>query len=425
MNDDDLRARLRRAIDSVHRPAPDLLERSVEAVRKRGGRRLVPTLAWVAISLVILAAGALVLAQREWLRSQAPSTTPAPQQPVIYTLTAANRLIAFDSGLHVIWQRDAGPAPSGGNFVAGSLMHLSPDHSVIYVVPLVDLVGGTEIRSFDAATGQPRATVALSHGDARYRALAVDSGGDVYAVGEDATHILVTVVDPDRHAVITTRATRNLPPKSASSGADLPFQAELSPDGRRLYYSFGGTEYSRAGIDWVTINGTTLSPCTAQQPTAACLPGYPRGFSLRTGRLIAVDSTLANLVENTLDGAPLRRLANGVIPGMENVVVDEAGNAILLLGSCASSGGLVRVDLATGEASAVVTPQPAGAEVQGTTCGSRAVLLSDDVLVAAALPTSSANPNGPGSIQLIDTRSGRVVGQVATGADPVDIVVAR
>jgi len=427
--DDALRTRIHAALDGVYQPDPGLLRRAVEAAERR--QRHAPRLrALLAAALAVVAAVLVVvltLVQHQLSNgNHGPVRTPAPAtRHLIYTLDAAGTVAALDpQTLRPVWHAAAGAPPSDSD--PASLLRLSADGRTLWVLPLTDRRGGTTLRSFDAASGAPGASIPLSsQGNAAYHALAIDpSNGDLVAVGQDATRILVTVADPRRGVVLSTVATRTLP-GAAPVSLDLSTEARFSADGSRLYYSYGGGDPDRSGVDWVTVQGATLTPCAPARPGAACIPGSGLGFALVGNDLLTLDNGAPqHLIELTAGGAPVRRLTTGLAAaGVTDPVLSGDGRTAILVGECAGLGGLARVDLAGGAAQALSTPGAAGGLPSAATpCGSRPHLLSDGTLVVARLDTAAANANSPAALQVIDPTTGRILRQTTTLAGIVDVV---
>lgn len=427
--DEAVRARVRDALDSVYRPAPGLVRRCAEAVaRSRRRPRFPPLLGWAALALVAAIAGGLTLVQHQLNRgTQGPVATPPPSPTVrqlLYGLTATNTVVAVDrSTLRVRWQAPAAALPTEG-VRAGSMMALSRDGTILYVLPPASYRGGTTITLLDSSTGRRLPSVALgTPGGAEYHAIAVDPrSGNVFVVGQDAGHILVTVVDPARRLVLATQVTRTLP-TSGSSGDDVPYQASFSPDGTRFYYSYAGTDADRTGIDWADGSGVRLVPCTSRLG-AACIPGPGEGFVASGDRLLFPDSSRPpQLVETTRDGAPLRHSATGLAGTIADVVLDPTAAHALAVATCPDLGGLSSVDVTTGRLRAIVTPAPTGGLPDNqTVCGERTVGLGYGALAVSRLTSFRASPQSPGEIDVVDVASGRITLTLALHAEVADLL---
>jgi hypothetical protein len=424
IDDDLLRSRIHAALDGVHQPDPGLLRRSVEAIERR--RRRAPQLR--ALVVAALAAGAalaivvLTLVQHQLSGGNGSVRTPAPaSHRLVYTLDAAGTVTAYDERtLRPVWRASVGAPPSASDPAA--LLRLSADGRTLWVLPLSDRRGGTTLRSFDAAGGAPGPSIALSpQGGAAYHALAVDPrSGNLIAVGQDATRILLTLADPRRDVVLSTVAAR-----TPAGATDVTTEARFDAGGSRLYYSYGTGDAGRSGIDWVTVQGTTLTPCTPAQPGAACIPGAGTGFTLVGSNLLVLDDLdPQHLVELSADGAPVRQFGTGLGGGaVTDPVLSADQRTALLAGGCESSGGLVRIDLSSGATQSLSTPVAGGAEPDtATPCGVRPHLLSDGSLLLSRLDTASANANTPGLLRAVDPQTGRVLRQATTPAGVVDIV---
>jgi DNA-binding beta-propeller fold protein YncE len=431
VNDDrDLRNRVRRALDAVHRPNPDLVRRAAAAVERDRLRRRVPAAAaWSLVSL--LAVGALVAAllvhqvNREQPGPVATATPATTTRTLLFALTAGNQVIALDqSSMAVRWRAQAGPAPAV-TLSPGSLMALSPDGTRLYVLAPQEALGGTTVTTFDAGSGRVVASVALAApGGALYRTLAVQPRtGTVYAVGQDQQHILVTAIDPVRRVVLATQATRALPAKPAR-GVNVPFRAAVTADGSRLYYSYGAEDTDRSGIDWVDLRGAGFVPCRSSGGGAACRPGFGQGFVLAGDRVLSVDRSLSpQVVETTRDGAVVRRSATDLTGAARDLAFDAAHNRLIVLGECGNQGGLDLIDRPTGRLTAVTTPVPGGTEADALTpCGLSPTLLPGGELAVSRVVAGQAHPDQPGRIDVIDLASGRVLRSATLPAEVADLL---
>jgi len=429
VNDDQLRERIRRALDAVHRPDPGLVRRSAEAaVRGRRGRRLVAALTAVTVTAVALAAVAVALVRHEMERQTGPAV-PTPSAvsagPVVYTLTAANQVVAVDRRtLRVRWTRQVAPPPSS-SVSAGAMLGISADGSRLYVLPAESNGGGTSVHVLDAASGRPGAVIALAAaGGPLYRTFAVHPrSGDLYVVGQDSGHVLVSVVDPVRQVVLSTSVTRTLP--SPSTLGNRPYQAAFTADGTRLYYSYGFSAAVSRGIDWADVRGPGVSPCRAASPGAACIPSSPgQGFVIDGSHLLfADDSVPVQLVETTLNGTVVHRSSTGLSANVRDVVLTSGRNQVAILASCDSLGGLNTVDRSTGRHAVVVTPAPAGSEPSSSTlCGLRPALLSDGTLAISQVTQGTPTPELPGTLVFASSTTGRLIGSVTLPAQAVDVL---
>jgi len=431
VNDDrDLRNRVRRALDAVHRPNPNLVRRAAAAVERDRLRRRVPAaVAWSLVSLVAVGALIAALVVHQVNRGQqGPVTTPTPAtttRALLFALTAGNEVIALDqTSMAVRWRAKAGPPPAAA-LSPGSLMALSPDGTHLYVLAPQEALGGTTVTAFDVASGRVTATVALAApGGALYRALAVQpQSGTVYAVGQDQQHILVTAIDPVRRVVLATEATRTLPAKPPRS-VNVPFRAAVTADGTRLYYSYGAEDADRSGIDWVDLRGAGFVPCRPNGGGAACQPGFGQGFVLAGDGVLSVDRSLPpRVVETTRDGTVVRRSATNLTGAARDLAFDAAHNRVVVLGECSNQGGLELIDRPTGRLTAVTTPVPGGTEADALTpCGLRPTLLPDGELATTRVVAGEAHPDQPGRIDVIDLGSGRVLRSATLPAEAADLL---
>lgn len=423
-DDELLRARIHEALDGVQRPAPGLLRRCVAAAEHSSRAPRLRTVA-IAAALAAVAAAVVVLTLLQHSLSHGTpgpvqSPTPAPQQ-VLYTVDAGNDVVALDAqSMRVLWRRSAGGAAPAAVTATG-LLKLSADERTLWVLPISDPRGGTALRAFDARTGTPGVTIALS-GGAVYSTFAVDPrSGDIAAVGQDGTRILVSLVDPRRAQVLSTTATRQLPPR-APLGSDLALDAVFTADGSRLYYSYGFANADRSGVDWADVSGAQLQPCRAQAAGAACAPGVGVGLALAGTTVVASDTgNPAQLVTLGPDGAVRRRVATGLVGDAEGgVVVSRDGTTATVLGACPNGGGVVRVDLAGGTAQPVATPVSGAAAAPETPCGVRATLLADGGIAVSRLDTGFAGANSPGTVAVVDA-TGRILRQATLPAGVVDL----
>lgn len=430
MNDDELRERVRRALDSVHRPDPGLVRRSAEAaVGGRRGRRLGAAITTVTVTAVVLSAVAVALVRHEDSRQTGPAlptpTASASGGPVVYSLTAANQVVAVDPrSRRVRWTVQVAPPPSS-SITPGAMLGISGDGTRLYVLPAQSDTGGTSIHVLDAATG--RAGPVIDLGTAAgpvYRTFAVHPRtGDLYVVGQDASHLVVSVVDPVRAVVLSTAVTRTLRPEPQVS--DLPYQAAMTADGSRLYYSYGPGSADLRGIDWAEVRGPALAPCHAATPGAACITSSPgQGFIVDGSSLLFADNSVpAQLVQTRLDGTVVSRASTGLQGTVGVVVLNRARRQVVALGTCDSQGGMNRVDPATGQVTVVVTPAPAGSEPGASTlCGVRPALLSDGTLAISQVSQGHPTPELLGTLVFADSTNGHQVGSVTLPAQAVDVL---
>lgn len=425
-----LRRRVREALEQIHRPAPGLVRRCAEAVaRRRRGMRLPGLLAGVALAAVAAGLVVAVLVQHGIDRSgrgPVATATPTPSR-LLYALTAANQVVAVDQAtLRVRWRTTAAPAPSEA-VAPGGLMALSTDGGSLYVLPPASNAGGHTIALLDAASGHLRDTITLSApGGTLYRTLAVDPRtGAILAVGQDSTHIVVTTVDPARRLVLATRVTRSLPGQAAAAG-DVPYQAVMTRDGSRLYYSYGQANPDRSGIDWADVSGATLTPC-ASSGGAACLPGPGHGFVIEGGSLLFGDRAVPpDVVTATRAGAVTRRSATGLAGAINDLVLDRTGTHVLVVGGCPDLGGSSSIEIAGGAVQSITTPAPAGTEPgSGTACGRRPVLLASGALALSRLPSNVSSAQAPGEIDVVDLASGRILRSATLPAEVTDLLAGR
>ena len=432
-NDELLRQRVRRALQSIERPAPGLVRRCADAVARESRRRpVVPApIAWMALSLVSVVVVVAVLVQHQLRGGVGPVETPpatATARDLVYALTGGNEVLALDrSTLHTRWTAQAGAVPAS-TIRAGSMMALSRDASVLYVLPPSDDSGGHTLVLYDAASGHSLGSIALSAaGGTSYRSLAVHpQTGDVYVVGQDTGHIVVTVVDPVQRVVLATQATRTLPPVR-SLGPGVPHQALISSDGSRLYYSYSGPDSDRTGIDWAGISGPRLTPCPSSGG-AACIPGPGQGFALLgNGAVLFGDAMVPpQIVEADAGGSVVRRFASGLAGVFTDVTLDATGSHLLVVGDCSATGGVTSVDPGTGQVQTLATPQAPGAgPSSGGACGQRAQLVSAGALAVSPLTGARASSQSPGTVELIDTHSGAVLRSAAFSAEIADLLALR
>ena len=424
-DDELLRRRIHAALDGVHRPAPGLLRRSVDAAVRSNTRapRLRALAVAAVLSLIAVAVVVLTLLQHQLSRSNpgpVQSPTPSPQA-VLYTIDAGNGVVALDArSMRVVWRQSAAAAPSS-RIQPTSLLQLSPDGRTLWTLPVSDLRGGTALRAYDAATGTPGPTVALS-GGAVYSAIAVDPrSGMLAAVGQDASRIVVTLVDPQRRVVLSTTATRQLP-AAAPVGTDLALAALFTPDGAHLFYSYGLADADRTGVDWADVRGAQLQPCRGATPGAACLPGA--GSSLAMAGTNVLATGVANpqqLLELDATGRLVARVPTGLSGGL--VAVGADGAAAAAVAPCDSGGGLVSVDLQRQTAQAIVTPAPAGAPPDPSTpCGVRPQVLPGSGIALSRLDSAAADPTTPGTVEVLDPASGRILREATLPAGVVDLL---
>lgn len=424
-----LRRRVRDALDSIYRPAPDLVRRSAGAVaRDRRRHRLAAPLGGIALTAVAVAVLVLVLVRHVSEHGvPGPAVTPQPTvtpRQSVYTLTAGNEVVALDrTTLAVRWRTQVATPPAEG-VDAGAMLAISRDGGVLYVLPPSRNSGGTTLVLLDASSGQRLAAIPLSaSGGAVYRTLAVDpQSGTVDVVGQDASHLLVTEVDPQRRVVLASHVTRTLPPVTRV-GPDILGAAMFTADGTRLYYSYAGGSPDRSGIDWVDVSGPRLSPCPSTGG-AACIPGGADGFAVANSHVVFSEGTLPpHLVETDRDGRTPRQLTTGMGAIASSVLLDAAATRALVVASCNNLGGLGSVDLTTGDARAIATPAPNGTEPGPTSpCGERAAPLSTSTIALTQLPGATAHPDSPGTVIVVDTTTGKVTRSAAFPAEVVDLL---
>ncbi len=431
----DLRNAIRRY---VHLRAETVLEADAQGAIRRAEERSTTRAfrGWTAQGVAALALVGLVLGLTFVFQSSRHRSAPAATSGQVIALLANNRLSAFDgASASTIWERQLAPSPTvpPGRYVpTGHYIALSPDGSSVYALPLDEARGASRLAVVDSRSGQVRGSYSLAATGAIYGSLAVGPlSGRVYLFGQRPGATVVTVFDPVGGRVLNTwtaRSMENWVAKGPVSGDFFIYQGMVSPDEKRLFYSYYGGRLDLAGTDWLDLTAGGLRRCVPPGPGAACLPGFA-GFQLYQDGLLVIDPTNAQagpIEQVDLSGRVKRhvdlQLGSGFI---QDFALDAGTNRIYAVGSCGYLGGVSMVDLGTGLVSVLVPPDPPGVINKTIPCGQRVVLLSSSLLVAGRIHFSLADPAASGSLLMIDTATGKIVSRATTVSEPLDIVVFR
>jgi hypothetical protein len=329
------------------------------------------------------------------------------------------------------WEVVLAPAPdtsaTHGYLGTGHRLAWSADRSTLYALPAVDYFGSAQMAVVDVAAGHVRRTVPLPQG-IRVGSLAVGPGDRVYLVGQQNKTIVIAVYDPGEGRITRTWQGRNMShwqPRGPVGGDFTIYQAQLTHDGRRLYYSYLGGLLPQAGVDWVELDADRISLCTPPEPASACMPGLA-GFRLLGDQVLLTSANDAQdgLVGryqpdgSRLDGYHLK-LGSGLV---NDIALDETGRRIYAVGSCGYTAGMSVVALGTGQATVLVPPS-VGQHGPDAVCGQRLELIGTEQLVVGRVAALSASPASRGTLLFIDTRKGSVLHRVEVSAEPVDVAV--
>jgi hypothetical protein len=437
MNDDQIRNRLRSALDRAYRPAPRLLDRCEKAVKVHVAPPSVIGKAALYLAIVAVAGGAafgaLVLRERghsSTTDGQASSTTVSAS-PGGFALLADNRVVAFDvTSLQQRWSVQlASPPPVQGYVDTGHLIALSQDRSRLYVIPLLDDRGGTEVEVLASETGVKLGSLHPGIGDIEYRSLAVGSvTGRLYLVGADAARIVTTVMDASAGVVVSSVTSRLWQNGGSVVGNDFPYQVTITSDEGVVAYSTSSADYHRAGLDWFAIHNGQLDRCNGVPLAQPCMQGVSWGVAQLGGSLLAVNNqeTLGTVDVSSGARADVLRLPIGDVGTgfLEDLAFD--GRRVVVLGSCAYGGGLALIDVQTKVAQSVapaITPTGEFPPPIAAVCGQLPIILSDGSIVFAHIHALLANVNGDGRIYRIDPSTGTVQATSHTfGSDPVALI---
>lgn len=359
------------------------------------------------------------------LGTSTPSATAVPSDVLVFALLTDNRLLAVRAQAGVVaTELRLAPAEDTSTIEStGHYMALGDNGSTLYVLASA----AARVAVIDVATTRMRATYSLPKNGV-YRSLAVGRRtGRLYLYGNDAKDVRVLVLDPDSGARLET--WRLVRPGGYNWWV---YQGEVSPDERELYISYHGADTT--GIDRFRIVGGRLERCeAAAAPGAGCISAHG-GFTLHESHLLVAtgdrivlkmdaDGKERGAVDTGLDGNHLMEF-----------VVDQQRGRLYAVGSCAYSGGFSATDLRgagvpttptiPGEWRWLSTPEPPRVKIRGhEPCGERLALSSDSVLVVGR--TAKPVPGtGPGELQFVDVRTGRVTRSVGTSSEPVDVLVA-
>ena len=265
--------------------------------------------------------------------------------------------------------------------------------------------------------------VSVANGDAKplwSAALPPDSGrvgvitagprsGRVYIVGVHNGAPVSTTLDPTGK-LIGTRELRT------ADGRDWsPYQVLTTADERALLVSYHGSDTTGVDVYPLTGDGPT---CARARPTNAstCLPGHGHAewfggeLLVATGmneiQRIRADQSSGGTYDTTLAGNHLMEFT-----------IDPSTQQLFAAGSCGYSGGLVIVELQTGDARRLAS-SGVGA---GATCGEHVAVTPKAIIL-----TRTANPvpdaRLPGALLVLD-RTGTRVDTVTLPSEPVHLAV--
>lgn len=238
----------------------------------------------------------------------------------------------------------------------------------------------------------------------RYSSLVVgESSGRLYAFGEGR----LTVLEPGRGIVEPDRG-RAVDGLTATRPADWFVQAAaVSPDERYAVLSYHG---ETGGGDLVPLVGSPLAGCDpgSDARRSGCLAEV-HGLVVATESGILAATGGEAILAVSYDGAVRRRWDHG-LPGNHLMEFAVAGTVLFAVGPCGYSGGLSRIDTASGSVR-VLVPARAGPPDDGAATGGP----------AGGAATAGPTAGGP------DPRAGAVCGErVAAVADgPVAVVDGR
>ena len=354
-----------------------------------------------------------------------------PQE--VLSLLADNELVLIPSGGSGIkWQVRLAPAPdiSATHGYVGTGHYLAlQNRGDLYVLPPDSYHGGSRLLTVDWRTGKIKQTTTLPDG-AIYGSLAVGPRtGRVFLVGQRAKQLLVTVFDPTRGAVTDTWVVRDMShwKQQGPVGGDFSiYQATVTQDENRLYYSYIGGLLPIAGLDWVDFIGSAARSCPPPRTDSACLPGLA-GFQLYQGDVLlttGIDTQDGVISRFSVDGKRLNEFHLKLGVGfLEDFALDAAAGRIYAIGSCGYVGGFSVLDIRTG-VSTLLAPTQVG-RVNQVPCGQRLELNGSNELVVGSVHALLAQPGIPGRLLFISPKTGKVDREVTTTAEPLDVLVLR
>jgi hypothetical protein len=217
----------------------------------------------------------------------------------------------------------------------------------------------------------------------------------------------VVIVDPRTSAVETRRI--------GEGNLDV-FSGAVSADEQRVYLSFHGNE---SGVRAYDISGSTLTSLFHLRTHG--------NFALMGDRILATTGG-PSIEEFDRKGQRIRVIDTGLTGNhlMEFSVDDK--QVLYAAGSCMYSGGLTRVELSPGTTPRILSPsgnwngrfpQP-----QWEVCGERISVASSGTWLALAALRNGVSPSSarPGTILIVDARTGAILRSLATSSEVVDVL---
>lgn len=226
---------------------------------------------------------------------------------------------------------------------------------------------------------------------------------------------VVSVLDPRTGAVQHTWLAR-----PAEGRFWFPYRGLVSTDERTLYISYhgGGPATGTTGVDVFQVSASGLQRCPPSPYTGyGCISAHGNIEFYRGGLLAAIGSPPWILQIDAAGTA--RRDLHTRLHGnhLLEFVLDRSSRRVYAVGSCVYAGGLSVLDLRTGKARLLAREDaPYGV------CGERLVLGPAHLLIVAK--TAEVPASGlPGSLLLLDRRSGRVLHHVDMSTEAVDLII--
>lgn len=284
--------------------------------------------------------------------------------------------------------------------------------------------GADQVAVVDLGSHRLRARYVLPRGIV-FQSLAVGpTTGRLYLFGFRPLHpvnpspadAVVSVLDPCTGAVQHTWLAQ-----PADGRFWFPYRGLVSTDERTLYISYhgGGTATGTTGVDAFRVSAGGLQRCPpAPYPDHGCIAAHGNIEFYRGGLLVAEGSPPWILQIDT--AGTVRRELHTRLHGNHRLefALDRSSGRVYAVGSCVYAGGLSVLDLRTEKARLLAREDaPYGV------CGERLVLGPAHLLIVAE--TAEIPANGlPGSLLLLDRRSGRVLHHVDTPTEAVNLIVS-
>lgn len=412
-------------------PHPTILANVMSSI-SQGAKRSnsVGVLATIATGLLAITAVTVLLVARPATKQQ--SATAALPRGTIVALLANNHLVSIASGTEKArWNVAIADPPdaskSGGYLPPGHRLALSADHTQLYALPPRDYAGGSVLIIADAGTGSIKRKVQLP-ADSRYSTLSVAASGTVYLVGQRNSHIVISMLDPSRAAVVSTFVGRDMSHFTSSGPVSGTFsinQALVTLDGTRLYLGYSGGLLPKSGVDWLDL--TNHAWCEPPNSNSACAPGLS-GFNIVDRRLLIAtwDDPLkgGRIEEYSMDGKLIRHLDLRIAGGfLLDFTTDPITNAVYVIGSCAYLGGLNRLDINSGQIMVIAPPDAMGS-AHPKLCGQRAELAAHNQMAIAMVERLLVSDHRAGIIQIVDVETGGVIRAIPVEVEALDLKVA-